>query len=129
MKRFLIYLILFSVILCGCTYQLPFRQSTDNIVKIQLVDNCANGDAILYTLEGAEIAQFMGNLQKINCCKNMHPIDDYGVLEIRIIYSNGDVDIVGSRANGYVEAGVHYISGWYYYKEESLRNLFSFYIS
>lgn len=127
-RALIVFLILILLFLYGCTFQPPFRQSTENIVQIELVDNSIAEDTILCTFTDTEIVQFMEGLQKIECHKRLQPVGDFSALEIRIHYADGSVDIIGSGANGYIEAGELHISGWYYYKEDALRDLFAAYI-
>ena len=127
-RKTIVILLLLALLLSSCSHQPHFRQPAEDIVQIALIDYSASEDGILCTLVDAEIALFMNDLQELECRKRLQPIGDFSDLEIRIYYLNGDVDILGSMADGYIEQGKLHINGWYYYNEEALRELFSKYM-
>lgn len=120
--------LLLIVVLCGCTYQPEFRQPKENIAKIDLVHNTNLGQEILHTITEDEISRFMDDLLKLEYNKRYHPIGDPGEWEVWFYYSDGDVDIVGTKTNQRIEKGEWIVNGWYYYEEEDLRRLFALYI-
>lgn len=127
-RKAIVILLLLALLLSSCSHQPPFRQPAEDIVQIALIDYSASEDNILCTLVDPEIALFMNDLQELECRKRLQPIGDFSDLEIRIYYLNGDVDILGSMADGYIEQGKLHINGWYYYNEDALRELFNKYI-
>ena len=135
MSRILIPFAVFVVILCGCSAQHPMRYSEEDIVKIELVitDNASEAhpedSAIVCTLEGKDIAGFMAKLDELMCYKNTSPHGYYGTYEIRFHYSNGDVDMIGSTANGYIAQGEEVCQGWFSYHTEDMQKLFEEYIA
>lgn len=126
-RKIIVFLMLLALILCSCSHQPRFRQPVENIIRIELINNSASGNVIICALVDNEIESFMNDLLKLECQKRFQPIGDFSEQEIRIYYENGDVDIIGSRADGYIEQGELYINGWYYYKEDALRELFDAY--
>lgn len=125
--KVIVFLILLALILCGCSHQPRLRQPVENIIRIELINNSAHGNVIVCALVDNEIEPFMNDLLKLECQKRLQPIGDFSEQEIRIYYENGDIDIIGSRADGYIEQGKLHINGWYYYKEDALREIFDAY--
>lgn len=127
--RYLYAALLCVFLLCGCVHQTPLHQTADNVVQIELLDRRASPElASTCTLAGEQAQNFMEDLEKLKCIKRSQPTDDTNVLEIRIYYSTGDMDLLGSGVNGYLEDGEIQISGWYYYSEEDLQSLFAAYM-
>lgn len=118
-----------AIILCGCSSEPPFRQSVENIAKIELVKNqyASHTSTLLCTLTGTTSTDFMTDLLEFDCIKRHPPSVDIGEYEIRVYYNNGDVDFIGSEGNGFIEQGETYIPGWYRYSDENLKNLFEKY--
>ena len=111
------------------------RYPEENIEKIELVISENTGEVyppdnvIVRTLTGEEIAGFMDKLDELICYKDFSPDGYYGSYEVRFYYNNGDVDIIGSTANGYIEKGKEICQGWYSYRTEDLKKLFEEYIT
>lgn len=115
-------------LLCGCVRQTPLRQSAENVLQIELIDRRDSSEsASICTLTGDQAECFLEDLEKLDSIKRLQPIEDFNELEIRIYYSNGDMDLLGTGTNGYLEDGEIQISGWYYYPEKELEILFDAY--
>ena len=134
-KTSLLFLIFIAILLSGCASEPPFQQTVENITKIELVSNdyigpmynCTFTSNVLCTLTEDDTAAFMEDLLKLECSKRHPPVGYIGIYEVRIYYDNGDIDIIGSDANGYTEQGEIVVSGWYRYSEEDLQGLFEKY--
>lgn len=132
LKRFTV-LVMLAIFLCGCSAQRPMRYTEEHIDKIELVisENAGEVDppdsVIVCTLTGDEIAGFMDKIDQLICYKSFSPQGYYGTYEVRFYYSNGDVDMIGSTANGYIEDGEEICHGWYSYRTEDLEKLFEEY--
>jgi hypothetical protein len=115
--------------LCGCSHGTPIHQSADNVTQVELIDRRSETEsAMVCTLTGEQAQQFMKDLNELDCMKRFNPAEERNELEIRIYYASGDMDFLGTGANGYLENGEIQISGWYYYLENELDVLFSAYI-
>ena len=127
MRRFFTMSLFVLMLFTGCSfkYPLPLRQPVDNIEKVELIDTSASEYTVLHSLTGDDISGFVDRLLVLKCSKRLQPTDDFGILELHIHYSDGDVDIIGSRANGYIEDGDLHTVGWYYLEEADLYGLFS----
>lgn len=121
MRRIIITMLFLSLFLCGCQHQFPFSQPSNHIIQIELIDT---EDDVHHLLTGEDISQFINNLTEIQCYKNLQPIEDIGHLQILIYYENGDIDIVGCKSNGTIKDGKRSISGWFYFNETDLEELF-----
>ena len=128
MRHYLIIL-LCVLVLCGCSYQIPLRQSVEEVGWIELIDQRNSADPVSScTLTGEQAKFFLDDLSKLDCIKRTEPLEGFNSLEIRIYYNSGNFDFIGSGTNGYYEDGTLQISGWYYYHEEELKVLFSRYL-
>lgn len=124
------------LILHGCqqeSYSIQPKQDLAQITAISFVDNtCADGAAphqerlVLQTVE--EIDGFIRNLQNV-VCRKVHndPPTSYGYLYIKIQYSNGDAEFLGTDslvyecANGEIQKNAN---GWLYVDMDSMIALF-----
>lgn len=109
---------------CGAQHKLPLQQPSENIVEIRLVNNSDPDHPTCRSLVGGEVAEFMQDLQMLECHKRWEPVGEFGSYEVHIIYSDESVDILGSKANGYMECGEMVVSGWYYFEKEAFAALF-----
>ena len=126
MRRLFISLIFIcTMLLCSCQQGdvPPLRQKVDCIVKIELITHTEE-NTVVSTLTNDALITFMNEFLKLDCKKRFQPVEDIGELEIRLYYHNGDVDIFGSHANGYIENGEYTLSGWYYYDQDKMVELF-----
>lgn len=128
MKRQLtLLLIALSLLLCGCSGKPPLHNTSNAITRIELYEKNQDEYQIIYELSGENVALFMNQLLDLQCTKRLHPVEGWGTLVIYIYYQDGYVDILGSHTNGYIKNGEIVVSGWYYYDEDSLRQLFEDY--
>lgn len=121
MRRIIIVMMLLTLFLYGCQHQFPFSQPSNYIIQVELIDT---EDDVHHSLTGEDVSQFIMNLSEMQCHKNFNPIEDIGHLQILIYYENGDIDIVGCKSNGTIKGGERRISGWYYFNENDLAELF-----
>ena len=136
-KKIAIIFVLATLLLSSCTYEPPFRQTLEHIVKIELVSNdymgemyeCTFTSTILCTLTEEGATAFASELLEMVCHKKLSPVGYIGIYEVRIYYDDGNIDIIGSEANGYTKQSEMVVQGWYYYAEEDLRELFEKYTS
>ncbi len=124
--RKLIIMICFLALISGCCleHKAPLQQSTERVVEVRLVNNSDPENSTCRSLVGMEASDFMQDLQMLTCYKRWEPVGEFGPYEIHIIYSDARVDILGSKANGYIEGGEKVVSGWYYFEKEAFEGLF-----
>lgn len=134
MKRMLIILLM-CVALCGCmneTYSVQVHQELDDVVKIELLDTAHGESAVLHTLDPAEYQTFWNDLHTLRFLRYYNdPSTEYGPLSIRILYTNGYIDVIGCDINGYFapngENEAH--DGWYCVEDrEDFAELFAKYM-
>ena len=107
---------------------IPIHQGTENIVKIELVEDAYDNEPTVYTLPDNEIKDFMKDLNKISAKRYSSPVGDYGESVIYIHYENGDTDIIGSSCFAYLYAsGAYDHDGWYHPDSEDFEELFDEY--
>ena len=106
----------------------PFRQAASEVTKIELYINSKTNATQILQLDDAEAREFMEKLYQLKCYKHFSPTGDIGTYEIRIYYAADNADVIGSRANGYIEQGKLHVDGWYYYNDSDLHMLFSTYV-
>lgn len=126
-KLFSILLLCLTVFMCGCSRKPPLHDATSAIAQIELYEKNQDEYQIVCKLSGENVALFMNQLSDLPCTKRLHPVEGWGTLVIYIYYQDGYVDILGSHTNGYIKNGEIVVSGWYYYDEDSLRQLFEDY--
>ncbi len=124
-----IIIFFFSIIACAnWKYQIPLKQDTENIIKIELLDNTDENNPILYDLEADKMDDFIAELVDIEFKKCTPPLGYYGDLIIYLYYDNGDVDIIGSETTGYIISGKEILQGLYYPDPDDIEELFDKYI-
>lgn len=107
---------------------IPIHQATENIDKIELVENAYDDEPTVYTLPDNKIENFMKDLNKISTSRRFSPTDYYGESVIYIYYENGDTDIIGSSCFAYVySSGAYDLDGWYSPDREDFEELFDKY--
>lgn len=121
-------ILLLIIVLCGCSYQPSFQQPRENIMKIDLVHNTDRGQEILHTITEDGIDNFLDDLLELEYYKYNDPLGIPGEWEVWLYYSDGDVDIVGTRTDQYIKNGKWDAIGWHYYEEEDLLRLFDAYL-
>ena len=124
---FAVLVCILTISLLGCAAEPPFKQVQESIERIELVEVIRGEETLRCILTGTKIDQFMDKLHEMTCYKHLSPQAELGQYQIRIYYSNGETDIIGSTANAYTENSELVIHGWYFYKEEDLRELFAVY--
>ena len=125
MKKLLFMLILISLVLCGCACELPLQQDSENIMKVELINENRKDDSCILTED--TVLQFINDLSQIECYKGLHPQGECGYLQIQITYQNGDMDIIGCKGNAQIIDGVFVMDGWYSFDEDDLLELFASY--
>lgn len=133
-KRVVILISILIMLMCGCskkTYPARVNQSLENVVKIELLDTRGNEKVVLYTLADSEVASFWEELMSLKFGRYFSdPATEYGVLSVRIYYSDDHIDIIGTEINGYYSpSGESLRTGWYYaINREDFTALFSQYV-
>ena len=130
-----IYFLLLST-LAGCqdsVAQFPMHQPTDNISKIELLENVAPiGEpiefSVVFEIPKESYDEFIDLLLSMECSKAFgdRPTE-FGVLAIRITYTNGDIEMIGHANNAYFTANRDYYGAYYFYYED-FKELFSHYV-
>ncbi len=109
----------------------PFNQATANIVKVEVIKN---GELQgLYTEHEVTVikevslkdSEFIDDFRKIECKRGF---GDPSVLTpgdkgFKIIYKNGDYEIITYRAQGRHSSGKYFDTGYYDFDEEQFNDL------
>lgn len=130
MKRMkvLFLLIFFLLTMTGCTQSIVLHQPESEIIRIDLVYSPFGEEEILYTLTGEEIPGFLDELLELKLHKNASPQNIGGGLIVRIVYSEGSAELLGTASVGYMDGGALEHDGWYYLDGEDICDLFSEYV-
>jgi len=133
-RRRVVIIVIVLLMLCGCVpkiYPPCLTQPLENVKSIELLDTKDYQETVLYTLTDEEYAPFWSKLLQIpfGRCFN-DPPTWHGILAVRIIYSDGCIDILGTDINSsYDAAGKPMRTGWFYLQDEDdFVALFSQYI-
>lgn len=135
-KKTLVILILLITILPGCSdtvVQFPMHQSTENIIKIELLKDIAPISepiefSVLYEIPEESFGEFIDLFSNMPCRKGFLDCPtEFGVLAIRITYINGDIEMIGHGNNAYFTDDQDYY-GTYYFSYDDFRELFSHYV-
>lgn len=133
-KAWTAILIILTIVLCGCApkaYTACLNQSLEAVSKIELYGTKDDKHILLYTLKESEVDTFLSELEALEFHRyHNDPATDYGALSIKIHYSNGYTDIIGTELNGYYSpTGESVPVGWYYLSDRNdFITLFSQYI-
>ena len=112
-------LIILTVVLCGCvpkSHTACLNQSLEAVSKIELYGTKDDKHILLYTLKESEVAVFWSEVEAFEFHRyHNDPATAYGALFVKIYYSNGYTDIIGTEINGYYSpTGESVPVGWYY---------------
>lgn len=130
----LLVLFLFAITKCGdIPRPFPLSQSEDQVARIELLQTEIEGDdslpdfVLLCEVPRDRIEEFVLDLQQLDCRRNgFDPATGYGELVIRIVYHNGDADLIGYANNAYVtEKGIEH--DVYYFDSKEFKELFAQY--
>ena len=136
MRRITIVFLIFSCMLlcCGCerqTVELPLTQSTDDIIKIQMVDNRNDERNVVREITGDDLKTFIPDLLQLKCNSYMNdPAGEPGQYYVTIFYANGDTTLIGTSAFIYISSTGEYAWPYekdYYVRKESMEELFEKY--
>ena len=131
MKRFTVccYLLLMSLYLfTGCSEKVTLRQSAEEIVQIELIYSPFNQFDVLYTLSDEEIKECAEEILNLDLHRNSSPSGNGGTYIVKIVYSDGAIESLGSWSISYVSDGNTEHDGWYYISKDDLLQLFTRYI-
>lgn len=129
-----IILIIIGIMISGCsnrTYSACVNQPIDAVTKIELLDTHGDKEVILYTLKDSEIRSFWTEFMNLGFNRYFNdPATEYGVLSVRITYTDGYTDIIGTDINGYYDiSGKSMQVGWYYLSDiNDYISLFAHYV-
>lgn len=118
-KAWTAILIILTFVLCGCvpkSHTACLNQSLEAVSKIELYGTKDNKHILLYTLKKSEVDVFWSELEVLDFRRyHNDPAAEYGALSVKIYYSNGYTDIIGTEINGYYSpTGESVPVGWYY---------------
>lgn len=126
---FLFVVVLLAVIFTGCgSRDISLHQSADAVDKIELLYSPFHEYEVLYTLTDEEISGCMEKVSQLVLQKHTSPQDVGGSLILRITYSDGSVESLGSWSVSYESGGKLEHDGWYYVSQDDLYDLFSQYL-
>ena len=120
------------VFLLNEEYGPPLHQPQEEIKEIQLLDTHDYKEIVLYQLCSSEITQFMIHFQRISFYRILNdPPGWYGPIAVKITYSDGGIDIIGTEDNTHYNGdGSYYTTGYFSVEDEmALFNLFAQYVS
>lgn len=136
MKRINIILFIIGCLIIfatGCGKdEYPFKQAEENIVKVEVVLNGELQD--LYTehevtlikeLSLQDISKFIDDFRKIECTRGFGDPAELtpGDKGFKIIYENGDYEIITQDAQGRHQKDKYFNNGKYYFDEEQFNDL------
>lgn len=125
----LLYLFLAILsILTGCGKKVSLHQRVDNIDQIEFIYSPYFQFEVLYTLSDDEISECVDEIRKLNLRRSSSPSDNGGTYIVKITYTDGSFDSLGSWSVSYTSGDIIEHDGWYYISKNDLYNLFSRYI-
>lgn len=131
MKRFTVccYLLLLPLFFfTGCSEKVTLHQSAEEIVQIDLIYSPFNQFDVLYSLSDEEIKECAEVIQNLDLHRNRSPSGNGGTYIVKIVYSDGAIESLGSWSISYVSDGNTEHDGWYYVSKDDLLQLFTRYI-
>lgn len=111
-------------------YEPPTSQSPDSIIQVDFLEAESDGFRVLHTLPAEEIPPFLEAFFNLNARRyaNDPPADFWGHT-LRICYSDGGFDLLGTIVAFYSASGERLpTNGWYYLDAGDLDELFENYI-
>lgn len=124
-KTFLTMVLLSSMLflLCGCNqYKGPYvfwRQSRENIQKVEICTYEDNVQTVIFELPADEVDTFLDEVSNLEYLQLIgdHGITGYGLIAIVITYMDGEKEVISSSGIGYIsQDGKSHIS-WYTCRE------------
>ena len=114
----------------GQIFPVPVHQSVEEIQYIELLDASRREPKVLKTFEGTEIDGFMEQLLAMKAGRYVNdPPTEHGPLTVKICYTDGASDYIGSDICQYMTAsGVEKSRGWYYIGRDAMKKLFLKYV-
>lgn len=122
-----------TFLLVSCTQKpisFPLSQSRDQIIAIELLEDenqvtDPQNFVVRCVIPESDYETFLAELAQLDCSRNgFEPATSFGWWIIRIIYSNGDMDLIGSQNNAQVIGGKKRYD-CYCFHYESFRELIS----
>ena len=116
MKRWIICAACLLLILSGCKNRnqiLTVSQPADQITCVEFVDN--REEPVVREITDPEtIRELVKELSAVELERAWNdPPAEYGKFHIRIHFANGDVQIIGYTATGYISGGIEEMNMWY----------------
>ena len=126
-------LVLTMLFTTGCTektYPPPTKYTIENVLRIELLDTSSNEEILLKTITEDELKVFWDSFIQIEFRRYLNdPPTQYGAKAVRIVYSDGWEDIIGTDINGRYKDGKSQAVGWYYLADaDAYKNLFANYL-
>lgn len=126
MKRYyalVILTVILLLIMCSChkrgPYPAPIHQSSENIVKIDIVDGRNEPamydsetyqDYVIYSLKPEEFTPFIDGLKTIEFYAPLwEPDRALGFFVIWIYYADGNADVIGTICTRYFDPDMNYL--------------------
>lgn len=128
------------ILVCVVSYQnksqsYPFQQPLSQVKEIGFFlkegsDISEDAFTVLRVITGDEAERFLKEFSEMKCYRPFKGPDwGYGTYVIKIVYDNGDREIIGPWNNEYVPAGEEPSGfGSYHFDEDEFRELFEKYV-
>ena len=131
MRKYIIFLLLFITALSlfgGCSTDVMLHQPVEEIVQIDFLFSPFSQSEIFYTLTTDELSSCIEDILQLKLHKSRSPSDSGGTYIVKITYSNGAVETLGSWSVSYTYGGEIEHDGWHYVSKNDLYELFTQYI-
>ena len=114
----------------GYAFPAPVHQDVSNIASIEILDTSLQREDVIDTLDDSEIQPFMDILLEMKSARYVNdPADRLGDFTVKITYSDGSTDFIGTEICAYYSPdGRDESRGWYYVENEKLLDLINDYI-
>ena len=114
----------------GYAFPAPVHQEVSNIASIEILDTSLQREDVIYMLDNSEIQPFMDILLEMKSARYVNdPADRLGDFTVKITYSDGYTDFIGTEICAYYSPdGRDESRGWYYVDDEKLMDLIDDYI-
>jgi len=113
----------------GCSSKVSLHQPVEEIVRIDFLYSPFNEFEVLKTLSIDEISACIEDILQMNIHRNSSPSAAGGTYIVKITYSDGAVEFLGSWSVSYTYGEVTEHDGWYFISEDDLHDLFAKYIN
>lgn len=144
MKKYVLVLLILLLVLCLCrcffrSEEYEFQNTLDMVVSVELLYNHNESPSgydtfdftLIRELEPEEIITFMNDIYQLETSRGggTPPRWGYGWYIAKVVYSNGDVEMLGSYNIEYIACGEDQTGvGIYYFADDAFEEVFSKYV-